>query len=80
MPEPAALLGLPLGEAQALVTAAGEVLLPPVRTQPSARRMTLSSAPPEAQRVLRADFTPKGVCLVVASPVGWEQLAERPPC
>jgi len=80
MPEPAALLGLSLGEAQALCVAAGEVLLPPVRTQPSARRTLLSSASPEAQRVLRVDYTPNGICLIVASLVGWERLAEGPSC
>jgi hypothetical protein len=80
MPNPAALLGLPLGEAQALVIAAGEVLLPPVRTQPSARRMPLNAAPPEAERVLRADFNPDGVILVVATPLGWDLLTEALSC
>ncbi|MEB3197625.1 MAG: hypothetical protein VKP62_10525 [Candidatus Sericytochromatia bacterium] len=78
MCEPATLLGLSFGEAQARLVAAGLPCLPPQlacvpRRAPAARV-------PADWRVLKAELRPEGYALVIAAPMTTltERLAE--PC
>ncbi|MEB3283766.1 MAG: hypothetical protein VKN33_00570 [Candidatus Sericytochromatia bacterium] len=70
MLDPAALLGLPLGEAQALVHATEETLLPLVRTQASRKYDSLISCENSQLRVLRVERTELGLILAVAPQLG----------
>lgn len=80
MHDPAALLGLPLGEAQAVLRAAGEPLLPPVYTYPTTKRSASCVADVSEPRVLRAERTSAGCLLTVAIPLGFERLRGDGPC
>lgn len=80
MRDPAALLGLPLGEAQAVLRLAGEAVLQPVYTFPTRIRSGMVSLETVEPRVLRADCVQGAILLTVAAPLGSGLLQGAEPC